>query len=135
MVNQPLIENVAASRKAMSNAAVNLSAKESVPASENEKEALENLLKAKDSLSSASEQMEKMSLGGRPSGSSGAVKMRSGSADGGSTGLSKGFVKIPSVDEYTPPAKIKEEIMNALRKKYPSKYENVIKEYYKSLIE
>ncbi|OQA92217.1 MAG: hypothetical protein BWY26_00403 [Elusimicrobia bacterium ADurb.Bin231] len=135
MVNQPLMENVAASRKAMSNAAVNLSAKESVPAAENEKEALENLLKAKDSLSSASEQMEKMSSGSRPSGSSGAVKMRSGSADGGSSGISKGFVKIPSVDEYTPPAKIKEEIMNALRKKYPSKYENVIKEYYKSLIE
>ena len=70
----------------------------------------------------------------RMNGTSGQIRMR-GNGEGGYTGCRSGFVKIPSKDEYRPPKEFREEIIKSLRQKYPQKYEIIIKDYFKRLIE
>jgi hypothetical protein len=58
----------------------------------------------------------------------------SGSLGGGILGTLDGYVKIPSPKEYKPPKEFREDIMDALKEKFPPKYKNLIEEYYKKLL-
>ena len=61
----------------------------------------------------------------------GAVQVRSG----GMTGLSSTPVKLPRAADYKPPREFRQEILDALKEKYPVQYEKIIKEYYRKLTE
>lgn len=53
----------------------------------------------------------------------------------GPLGVRIGYVKLPAAEEYKPPKEFREEILEALKEKYPKLYEELIKEYYKRLTE
>ncbi len=50
-------------------------------------------------------------------------------------GVRIGYVKLPGAEEYKPPKEFRQEILEALKEKYPKLYEELIKEYYKRLTE
>lgn len=56
------------------------------------------------------------------------------SSGGGILGTLEGYVKIPSPKEYKPPKEFREDIMDALKEKFPPKYKDLIEEYYKKLL-
>ena len=62
---------------------------------------------------------------------SGVVQTRSG----GMYGFKAARVKLPGKDDYKPPKEFRQEIMDALKEKYPQKYEKLIKEYFRRLTE
>ncbi len=132
-VSKQILDDVSQSQSSMDTASKELSGNNAPPAVEAERDALQHLLKSKDSLQNSGSQLEQMSKGGRASGSGPSVKIRGGT--GGESGFMTGFVKIPALDDYRPPKEFREEVMDALRKKYPEKYDQTIKEYYKRLIE
>jgi len=53
----------------------------------------------------------------------------------GILGVKIGYVKLPGAEEYKPPKEFREEIIEALKEKYPKLYEELIKQYYKRLTE
>ncbi|MEW6556711.1 MAG: DUF4175 family protein [Elusimicrobiota bacterium] len=130
------IKNISDSEKSMGIAANELSNFNTTSAVDSEKKALDDLLNSKDSLEKASNQMKQLAIGTTPMGmgSSGMVRV-SGNGTGGYTGFRTGYVKIPSLDDYKPPKEFRETIIESLRQKYPQKYEPIIKDYFKRLIE
>lgn len=128
------VGNISSSEKLMAAAAGELSNSNISSAIDFEKKALDDLLNGKDAMDKASSQMKQMSGAGGTMGTSGQIRMR-GNGAGGHTGFRTGFVKIPSKDDYKPPKEFREEIIKSLRQKYPQKYETIIKDYFKRLIE
>ncbi|MDO8735368.1 MAG: DUF4175 family protein [Elusimicrobiota bacterium] len=128
------VENISSSAKSMATASSELSNSNILSAMDSEKKALDDLLNGKDAMDKASSQMKQMSGAGGTMGTSGQIRMR-GNGAGGYTGFRTGFVKIPSKDDYKPPKEFREEIIKSLRQKYPQKYETIIKDYFKRLIE
>ena len=133
-ISKQMLDDITESQVSMDTASKELLGKNAPPAVEAERDALQHLLKSKDSLQNSAGQMEQMSKGGRAGCGAPSVKMRSGGSDG-SSGFMTGFVKIPALDDYRPPKEFREDVMDALRRKYPEKYEKTIKDYYKRLIE
>lgn len=132
------IQKISSSEKNMGSAADELAQANTVPAIDSEKKALDDLLSGKESLENAAGQMDQMltGAGSNPMGSGGQqIRMSGQGGAGGYTGFRTGFVKIPSADEYKPPKEFRESIIESLRQKYPAKYEPIIKEYFKRLIE
>ncbi|HAX62313.1 MAG TPA: hypothetical protein DCX95_07165 [Elusimicrobia bacterium] len=128
------VGNISSSEKSMESGAGELS-NSNIPSSlDFEKKALDDLLNGKDAMEKASSQMKQMPGAGGTMGTSGQIRMR-GNGAGGHTGFRTGFVKIPSKDDYKPPKEFREEIIKSLRQKYPQKYETIIKDYFKRLIE
>jgi len=128
------VGNISSSAKSMATASSELSNSNILSAMDSEKKALDDLLNGKDAMDKASSQMKQMSGAGGTMGTSGQIRM-SGNGGGGYTGFRTGFVKIPSKDDYKPPKEFREEIIKSLRQKYPQKYETIIKDYFKRLIE
>lgn len=128
------VDNISSSEKSMATASAELSNSNIPSAIDSEKKALDDLLNGKDAMDKASGQMKQMSGAGGTMGTSGQIRMR-GNGAGGHTGFRTGFVKIPSKDDYKPPKEFREEIIKSLRQKYPQKYETIIKDYFKRLIE
>jgi hypothetical protein len=60
------------------------------------------------------------------------IMMRGGQR---SSGLDVNKVRLPRADDYRPPKEIREEILNALKEKYPKTYESIIHKYFKRLAE
>ena len=92
--------------------------------------ALELLEQGRDGLNEAQGKLGDMQ-GKSGNKVSGAVQARSG----GTYGFRNAAVKLPGKDEYKPPKEFRQEIMEALKEKYPQKYEKMIKEYYRRLTE
>jgi len=128
------VGNISWSEKSMEAASGELSKSDIPSAIDSEKKALDDLLDSKEALEKASSQMKQMSGTSGTMGTSGQIRMR-GNGAGGYTGFRTGFVKIPSKDDYKPPKEFREEIIKSLRQKYPQKYETIIKDYFKRLIE
>ena len=55
-------------------------------------------------------------------------------SESGDMGVSEGYVKVPSRDEYQPPKSFREDIIEALKEKFPKAYQELLNEYYKRLI-
>ena len=53
---------------------------------------------------------------------------------GGSTRMKQEKVTLPSEDQYQVPGQFREEILKAMKNKYPKKYERLVGEYYKELV-
>jgi len=53
---------------------------------------------------------------------------------GGSTRMQQEKVTLPSEDQYQVPGQFREEILKAMKNKYPKKYERLVGEYYKELV-
>ncbi|MDD5687141.1 MAG: DUF4175 family protein [Elusimicrobia bacterium] len=132
-------KKILSSQEAMGSASDELSNANDPSAVDFEKKALNDLLSGKEGLEGALSQMgQASSMGGKGSmGMGGKFRTRGnrGNKEGGYTGFREGFVKIPSIDEYKPPKEFRESIIESLRQKYPQKYETIIKDYFKRLIE
>ncbi|MHB9154153.1 MAG: DUF4175 family protein [Endomicrobiales bacterium] len=114
----------------MRSAADDLRGSRSTEALEHGQKALEHLTQAQKGVSSAMEAMgERGQKAGKPVASP--LQMRSG----GGTGFRSAPVKLPRINEYKPPREFRQEIMDALKEKYPPQYEKLIREYYRRLTE
>ncbi|MFH1540365.1 MAG: hypothetical protein ABID79_00690 [Elusimicrobiota bacterium] len=134
LVSLETIEGILSSEKSMEGASGELLISNILSAIDFEKKALDDLLNSKDALDKTSSQMKSImgeSMAGRTMQR---IRMR-GNDSGGSTGFRGRFVKIPSKDDYRPPKEFREEIIKSLRQKYPQKYEMLIKDYFKRLVE
>jgi hypothetical protein len=115
----------------MSTASGQLDEAQSNPALEHGKKALEHLQNGQKGLDAAQGMMKQT---GEKSGKGMArpVQVRSG---GGVSGIQVAPVQLPGANEYKPPRVFRQEIIEALKEKYPQKYEKIIKEYYRKLTE
>ena len=114
----------------MAASAREMDARNTAGAAESCRKALEHLQAGKDGMAGA---QESMSGHGQNSGTpvAGPVQMRSG----GSAGMRSAPVKLPRAADYKPPREFRQEILDALKEKYPAQYEKIIKEYYRKLTE
>lgn len=126
-----VFENIDAAGGEMEAAAQSLGAGAASAAGEHGRKALEYLGAGGEGMQGAAEQMGER---GQSSGAGGRqmIQMRSG---GGSTGFRNAPVKLPRLDEYKAPAAFRQEIIEALKEKYPQRYEKIIKDYFRKLTE
>lgn len=133
-IGPKIISDMEKGSSAMDRASQELEKKRTEPALEKEREALYYLGQGKDGLASASRKLAKLAKGaGKPL--MGFLQPRGGSLPGGRMGLREGYVKIPEAHEYQPPKEFREELLEALKEKYPEIYEELIKAYYRRLTE
>lgn len=57
-----------------------------------------------------------------------------GQRGGSSTRMQQEKVTLPGEDQYKVPGQFREEILKAMKNKYPKQYERMIGEYYKELV-
>ncbi len=57
-----------------------------------------------------------------------------GRRGGRSSRMQQEKVTLPSEDQYQVPGQFREEILKAMKNKYPRKYERLVGEYYKELV-
>ncbi len=133
-IGPKIISDMEKASSAMDEASQELEKKSTEPALEKEREALYYLGQGKESLASASKQLaELVQRGGKPF--VGFLQPRGGTLPGGRMGFREGHVKIPQVHEYQAPREFRQELLEALKEKYPEIYEKLIKEYYRRLTE
>ncbi|MBI4384333.1 MAG: DUF4175 family protein [Nitrospinae bacterium] len=89
------------------------------------REMLNELKNANDSESQKGEKETSLKLG------SGRARDQS---QGGSIRMQKERVNLPSEDQFQAPREFREEILKAMKNKYPRKYERFVTEYYKELV-
>jgi hypothetical protein len=114
------IEYMKKSEEALSTANTNL-------ALENETNALSYLLKSLENIELQIQHSEEIPFFGF-------IKPREGKYEG-ILGSRTGYVSIPSPELYRPPKEFREEIIEAMKEKFPKLYEDIIKKYYKNLIQ
>ncbi|MCB4757372.1 MAG: DUF4175 family protein, partial [Elusimicrobia bacterium] len=131
-----LLDSLGKARSDMGEASKELGQNQSQPAQTFEESALRHLSdsqsKLGESLDSmgemASDQMGQM----KPGGMSGPkVIIRGGTR--GATGTQTGKVKIPTAEDYKPPKEFREDLLDALKEKYPEIYKETIQKYFKRL--
>ncbi|MBU0952476.1 MAG: DUF4175 family protein [Elusimicrobia bacterium] len=117
----------------MTNAESNLNGSKSKEALQSEQKALDCLTGSGESMNSAGESISMMvSKFNKPM----AMPMqRKSNMSGGNAGVKSGAVELPDINDYLPPKEYREELIKALKEKYPQTYEQVIKQYYKKLTE
>lgn len=127
-ISPETFDNIRMASDEMTGAANNLHNEKTHPALESEKKALEHLESSLDGVRSAKTSMSEQ---GEKSGKGAAspIQVRS------SGGLRNAPVKLPKATDYKPPRQFRQEIMDALKEKYPAQYESIIKEYFKKLTE
>ncbi|NIO18928.1 DUF4175 family protein [bacterium] len=133
-IGPQIISNMEKASSAMDKASGELEKKKTEPALEKEREALYYLAQGKEGLASASKKlMEIAKRAGKPF--VGFLQPRGGTLPGGRMGFREGYVKIPEAHEYQPPEEFRQELLEALKEKYPEIYEQLIKQYYRRLTE
>lgn len=122
-------ENMYGAQKQMEKAGGELSALDTSNAIDSGYKALEYLETSQNALESSRENLLKQGKSaGRPVSSPIQIRTK-----GGMTGWYSVPVKLPGIDEYKPPREFRQEIIDALKEKYPLQYEKIIKEYYRRL--
>jgi hypothetical protein len=99
-----------------------------------EERTLDALSSAQNELQNAQDAMSSMS-GSGGSGSSGGMKVMARPMGSSSSGSRVGPVKLPRAEDYRPPKEFREDLLEALKEKYPKVYEDIIHKYYKRLTE
>ena len=128
--------NLRQASREMDSAIQKLSNSETNIALDNEQKALDMLTASKNATQNAQGQVSEIQgKSGQPMSGSVQGYKPGGQQDqpGGKSGLRKGYVKLPKKDDYIPTKELREELLKSLKEKYPSNYEEIIKEYYKSL--
>ncbi len=123
-------ENLSEAGSGMNDVAAKISSENTGGAVDAGQKALELLEQGRNGLKSAQGRLSDMK-GNSGSKVSGTVQTKSG----GSYGFKTARVKLPGKDDYKPPKEFRQEIMEALKEKYPQKYEKLIREYYRRLTE
>jgi hypothetical protein len=132
-VRPEVSENLEKAAGKMDDTSDALAQKETPGAMESGRQALEYLNKGMQGMASSLDGMGEEGQGaGKPVSSPIQVRSPGGS---GMNGLNNAPVRLPRADEYRPSARFRQEIMDALREKYPLQYEKMIKEYYRRLTE
>ena len=133
-IGPEIISNMEKASSAMDEASGELEEKKTEPALEKEREALYYLAQGKEGLAAASKKLTEMAKkGGKPL--VGFLQPRGGTLPGGRMGFREGYVKIPEAHEYQPPKEFRQELLEALKEKYPEIYKELIKQYYRRLTE
>jgi len=133
-IGPEIISNMEKASSAMDKASGELDKKKTEPALEKEREALYYLAQGKEGLASASKKlMELAKRAGKPL--VGFLQPRGGTLPGGRMGFREGYVKIPEAHDYQPPKEFRQELLEALKEKYPEIYKELIKQYYRRLTE
>ncbi|MBN1823659.1 MAG: hypothetical protein JW803_05005 [Endomicrobiales bacterium] len=130
LMDPSVFMNLKMAEYSMNGAASGLSEEKIPSALENSRLALEYLKGTGEAFQSAGSGLSDMQKkAGTPV--TGLIKIKRG----GMTGFSAQPVKLPGIEDYKPPREFRQEIMEALREKYPQEYEKMIKEYYRKLTE
>ncbi|OGS19926.1 MAG: hypothetical protein A3J83_04745 [Elusimicrobia bacterium RIFOXYA2_FULL_40_6] len=117
----------------MTNAQSSLAGSKPKEALQSAQKALDFLTSSGDSMKSAGEGIKMMqSKFGKPMA---LPTQRKSAMSGGKTGVQSGAVELPDISDYLPPKEFREELIKALKEKYPQTYEQVIKQYYRKLTE
>jgi len=133
-IGPKIISDMEKASSAMNRASQELGMKRTEPALEREREALYYLGQGREGLASASTKLAELAKrAGKPL--VGFLQPRGGTLPGGRMGFREGYVKIPEAHEYQPPKEFRQELLEALKEKYPEIYEELIKQYYRRLTE
>ncbi|MFB0527869.1 MAG: DUF4175 family protein [bacterium] len=133
-IGPEIVSNMGKASSAMDEASRELAKKKTEPALEKEREALYYLAQGKEGLASASQKLTELAKrAGKPL--VGFLQPRGGTLPGGRMGFREGYVKIPETHEYQPPKEFRQELLEALKEKYPEIYKELIKQYYRRLTE
>ena len=133
-IGPKIISDMEKASSAMDEASEELEEKRTEPALEKEREALYYLGQGKEGLASASKKLAELAKrAGKPL--VGFLQPRGGTLPGGRMGFREGYVKIPEAHEYQPPKEFRQELLEALKEKYPEIYKELIKQYYRRLTE
>ncbi len=102
---------------------------------ESENRALKKLSEIKEMLN----QLKNADSGQGPNGqqrmfSFGQGQARENQRGRGSTRMQQEKVNLPSEDQYKVPGQFREEILKAMKNRYPQKYQRMVNEYYKELV-
>ncbi len=97
---------------------------------ESQRNALNLLLSGADNLKGTSESMQESAEGA----AGGAPGMRQVKTRGGqSAGFRTAPVLLPKSRDFKPPREFRQELLEAMKEKFPEKFEGIIKEYYRRL--
>jgi hypothetical protein len=98
---------------------------------------LRHLLDASGNIQQAESQMSDMASeeGGEGSGGRRPMKAIARGSSSGSSGHRNAKVRLPKSEDYRPPKAFREDLLEALKEKYPKVYEDIIQKYYKRLVE
>jgi len=133
-IGPKIISDMEKASAAMDGASGELEKKRTEPALEREREALYYLGQGKEGLASASKKLEEMAKSGGKA-MVGFLQPRGGTLPGGRMGFREGYVKIPEAHEYQAPKEFRQELLEALKERYPEIYRELIKQYYRRLTE
>lgn len=135
MVSPRLSQKMTGSGRHMKSAANNLNESQVQKSIESENKALQQLTETREMLDQLKEASQ------RPSQARsqrmmrlGQGKARDNQRGGGSMRMQQEKVNLPSEDQYKVPGQFREDILKAMKNKYPKKYERLVGEYYKELV-
>ncbi|MFA5859671.1 MAG: DUF4175 family protein, partial [Elusimicrobiota bacterium] len=133
MMDDKVMDELNNAMTAMESAEGKLGAGEPRAGGDNERTAAYHLNQGKEGVQQAAGQMQQamQNSGTKP----GTKIIQSREGTGGMAGTKTGTVKLPGKEEYLPPKEFRQDIMEAMKQKYPQVYEKTIKEYYKRLTE
>ena len=119
-------------REEMEKSENSLKQKESGSSLGHQQNALSHLRKVQEGLENSGQEMKQMQKQSEsdPSNFIGLKGQKEGQR-----GFRSGAVRIPRADEYIPPREFREEILESLKEKYPKSEENIIKDYYKRIVQ
>lgn len=131
----PLMQALSEAAGEMESAGKALSDKNSQAAQRAEENALSKLLEAQASMEGAQGAMGEMGMEQGAGSGGGAPQIRIRGGAPAARGADTGKVKLPRAEDYRPPKEFRDELMEALKEKYPKIYEDIIHKYYKRLVE
>jgi hypothetical protein len=137
----PLMHSLGQAGAKMRDSAGSLSEGNAPAAQKSQEQAMDQLRAAQAGLEQAQSMMSQMAMeqggggGSEGPGSGGGTRVMArpgGSGSGSQTGNS-GKVRLPTAEDYRPPKAFREDLLEALKERYPKTYEDVIRKYYKRL--
>ncbi len=139
-IGPDILGNMKNGSSEMNKAGNALSEGDTPQAMESEQSALQHLTQGKEGLQAAGSQMKgmmkQMGMGMQyGQGMPGFMQPRGGSLPGGRMGFRDRKVRIPTAEDYQVPREFRQDIMDAMKEKYPEIYKDLIKKYYKRLTE
>ena len=130
------LENISAAIKYQQTSAGALGQGETATSIVAQQQALQKLQDASQALKDAQQQyLSSQQKSGQKTAGSVQPKLSAGSGSGGLLGIQIEPVRLPRPEDFHPPREFRQEILDALKEKYPSLYEKNIKEYYQRLLE
>ncbi|MBU2567298.1 MAG: DUF4175 family protein [Elusimicrobia bacterium] len=134
-ISPDLSSNLRMAAEEMSGSEGNIVVGQTNRALENQRQAIDYLTKAKESMQSSAEGLSMMQQKfNKPM----AGFIQGGGSHGGTggvMGVRTGFVELPGEADYLPSRELKEEFMKSLKERYPETHETIIKQYYRKLVE